>query len=68
MRVGESITFETYNDTVFPNLDMVSYRGCFDNAVGANMNVVADFHGIKIEIPSIGFIRRSGEKEHGDET
>jgi len=48
----------TYNHTVLPNLDMVSDRCCFDNGACANMDVISDLHGVVVEVPSIGLVRR----------
>ena len=49
---------ETYNDTVLANLDVVPNRSSLHNGICTDVDVVADFHGIVVEISSIRLIRR----------
>lgn len=46
-----------YNDAVLANLDVVSNRCSLHNGICTNVNVVADFHGIVVEISSIRLVR-----------
>ena len=52
-------TRTAYNDTVLANFDMVPNGGCFDDRVGAYMNMIAYFHGIVVECAAIGLVWRS---------
>ena len=53
---------KTYNDTVLANLDVVSNRSSLHNGICTNVDVVANFHGIVVEISSIRLIRRPEEQ------
>lgn len=48
----------TYNDAVLPNFDMVpNGRGLY-NGIRTYMHMVSYLHGVIIEVPSIGLVRR----------
>ncbi len=49
---------ESYNDTILPDFDMISNGSCFDDAVGANMDIIANLHWIVVERAPVRFIRR----------
>lgn len=47
----------TYYYAVLSNLDVVSDLGCFDDAVGTNMDMISNLHGVIVEVSAIGFVR-----------
>ena len=49
---------ETYNDTVLPNLYVVSDSRRLDDGVRANVDMVPNLHGVVVEVPSVCFIWR----------
>ena len=49
----------TYDDTVLPNFNMVANLSCFHNGVGANVNMVTDFHWVIVEVSSICLVWRA---------
>ena len=49
----------THNDTVLPNLDMVPDGCCLDYRVRSDVDMVSYFHGVVVEVATIGLIRWS---------
>lgn len=49
----------TYDHTILPNFNMVANLSCFHNGVGANVNVVTDFHWVIVKVPSICLVWRA---------
>jgi hypothetical protein len=49
----------THDDTVLSDINVISDRRCFYYRPGADVDVIANLHGIVVEVASIGFIGRS---------
>ena len=55
----EAVRRGTDNNAVSSNLDVVPDSRCLDHGVCTNVDMIAYFHGVIVEIPAIRFIRRS---------
>lgn len=53
----------TYNNTIFTDLDVIPDRGGLNHRVRTDVNVVAYFHRVVIEVASICFVRRSVKRK-----
>jgi hypothetical protein len=52
----------TYNDAVSSDFDVVPDSRCLHHGVCADVNVIAYFHWVVVEVPAIRFIRRPVSK------
>lgn len=48
----------TYDDAILAYLDVIPDSGSLDDGVGTDVNVVAYFHRVVVEVASICFVRR----------
>lgn len=55
-----------YDDAVLSDDNMVPNSRCFNDRVGADMNVVTDLHWIIIEISAVRFVWWSMREAHWD--
>ena len=51
-----------YNDTVSANLNVIPNRCGFYDGVLAYVDVITNFHGVVVEVSSIGFVWRPAQK------
>ena len=49
----------TNDNTILADLDVVADGGGLDDGARADMNVVADLHGVVVEVATIGLVRWS---------
>jgi hypothetical protein len=52
---------KTYDDAILADLYVITYRSSFDNTTSTDMDMIANFHRVIVEIAAVGFVRGSFE-------
>jgi len=56
---AKGVENSAYDDTIFPNLDVIPDGGSLHNSVGTNVNMISDLHGIIIKVATVRLVRWS---------